>query len=90
MSARNITLLRWVAPAMVIIGCIAIARGVKGAEREDRYPPTHQLIVCEPGKECQKRGRQMGATACNLDLASDRLQADLPPGTWLTCVKAGK
>lgn len=30
----------WVAPALIIIGCIAIARGVIGAERPGKYEIT--------------------------------------------------
>ena len=75
------------------LGVAAVVIGVgpaRAAEREDRYPPTHQLLVCEPGKDCERRGRPMGATACNLDLASERMTAGLPSGTWLACVRVGE
>jgi hypothetical protein len=77
----------WIAPALLVIGAIAIARGVFAAEVEPPSPRTHQLTVCRPGEDCQARGRPMGATACSLDAASERLLAGLPSGTLITCVQ---
>lgn len=87
MTARGIHL---AIAAMLAVGCVAIAFGVsrvRAAELESAPPSarSHQLTVCPPDKPCERRGRPMGATACSLDAASERLLAGLPKATRISC-----
>ncbi len=75
--------MRWL---LCLAAALAISSVAQAAELIDRDPPTHRSTVCQPGKECEWRGRTKAKTACDLDLASDQLQANLPAGTVLTCV----
>lgn len=89
MSARDVAM---VVAIMVSLGLIALLffAPLARATESDRYPPTHQIVVCVPGKDCERRGRAMGATACSLDAASEKLLANLPSGTWIACVRIAK
>ena len=91
---RRNRLCGWVVAAMVSVGVIALVRGgcpsARAAEVEPPSPRTHQLTVCQPGQDCERRGRPMGATACSLDMASERMLAGLPSGTWIACVRVAK
>ncbi len=78
--------------ALIVAGigvavCAVYAPLARAAE-EPSAPPserTHQLIICQPGQDCAPHGRPSGATACELNLASERLQRVLPSGTALIC-----
>lgn len=69
--------------SLVLVGAAAWA-GPAGAE--DRYPPTHQLVICRPDLPCERRLPPSGKTACELNAASERLLAILPSGTWIVCM----
>ena len=49
MTSPRTRLWPWIAPAMVIVGCIAIARGVKGAERIT--PGPHEITLVAYGRD---------------------------------------
>lgn len=78
------------AVAVVAIGFYAPRASAAEPEREPPSPRTHQLTVCMPDSPCERRGRPMGATACSLDAASEKLLAGLPSGTLITCVRVEK
>ncbi len=85
---RRVRLSSWLIGAMVVIGGIAIVRSVWGADDDrDRYPPTHQMVVCKPDDACKPRGNPSGHAACMINVTSDRWMGDLPAGTWIYCRK---
>ncbi len=87
--------MKWIPLAMGASGLAMLALAfvltpkVKAAtlalDEGDRYTPTHQLTVCQPGKPCEARGKPSGETACGLNETSDRWMGDLPAGTRIEC-----
>lgn len=84
---RSRVLMRTVAGALVIIGCIALARGVLGAERP---APVFQIWAAKPGEDWAPVRTKSGEvwnftspTACSVDVVS--VIRGLPAGSIVAC-----
>lgn len=77
-----------IAPALAAAGlaCFAAAWLCKPAHGAEQPRAGFRMIVCEPQKQCEQRGKTLSsATACALDAAS--LENVVPPGTKVGCIK---
>lgn len=74
----------WIALACGIVGLAAVA--LYGPKARATEAAGWRLLVCEPAKECELRGKALsGPTACNVDLAS--ATNVVPSGTRISCVQ---
>jgi hypothetical protein len=56
------------------------------AAAEPERKSGNQILVCEPGKPCELRGKVLsGPTACSLGMADYAIK--VPSATRITCVK---
>ena len=74
--------------AVVGVGLVAIGWAAAKAATPALDEPgerTHQLLICRPGEDCEKRGTPSGKIACDVNAASDRLAKPLPTATVIKC-----
>lgn len=93
MTARAFNRVLAAVLAAAVVAIMVYAPRASAAEPQEAAPPstrTHQLTVCRPAADCESRGRPLGATACSLDAASEKLLAGLPSGTLIACVRVAK
>jgi hypothetical protein len=78
----------WVAPLMLAAGfaCLGIAASARAAE----HPPRAWAIERCHADQCEVLpARYSGPTACNLDVASERIGKQQKDGTRLVCIRTG-
>lgn len=77
----------WIALGLAAAGIIALAYAAPRARAAEQTPRTWAIERCHDGRCDVLPARYSGPTACNVDIASERIGREQKAGTKLVCVR---
>lgn len=78
----------WIAAGITAAGIVILAYAAPRARAAEQTPRQWAIERCHDGRRDLLPARYSGPTACNVDVASERIGREQPTGVRLVCVKA--